>query len=58
VQKTYWNTYHNPSSIDGGFSIVDTVLVEQPDFADGAYLTERIESGTMAFIQELMRVLG
>jgi DNA gyrase inhibitor GyrI/AraC-like DNA-binding protein len=66
VQKAYWelfkgsdwNTYHIPSSIDGGFSIVDTVLVEQPDFADGTCLTERIESGTMAFIRELTRVLG
>lgn len=65
IQKKYWtlfkesdwNTYHIPASVEKGFSIVETVLVEHPDFNDATALIEQIELGVMAFIREVNKVL-
>ncbi len=65
IQKKYWtlfkesdwNTYHIPSSVEAGFSIVDTVLVDHPDFNNPAVLTEQIETGVTAFIDEITTAL-
>lgn len=64
IQKKYWelfresdwNIYHIPSSVEDGFSIVDDILVEQPDFSDWESLTEQIETKAMAFIKEILQV--
>lgn len=66
IQKKYreifngsdWNKYHVPSVTDEGFSIVDNVLVENPDFDDWDKLTEQIETKAMEFINEIMKVLA
>lgn len=66
IQKKYWtlfkesdwNTYNIPVSVEEGFSIVDSVLVEDPDFNDATALIERIELGVMAFIHEMNKVLN
>jgi DNA gyrase inhibitor GyrI/AraC-like DNA-binding protein len=52
-----WNKYHIPSAIDKGFSIVDNILVENPDFDDFEILTEKIETRAMEFIKEIIRIL-
>jgi len=65
IQKEYWeifkgsdwNPYHIPSSIENGFSIVDHVLVEYPDFENAKALIGQIESQTLEFIQEIEKVL-
>jgi AraC family transcriptional regulator len=65
IQKEYWeifkgsdwNQYHIPSSIENGFSIVDHVLVEDPDFENAKALVDQIESQTLKFIQEIEKVL-
>lgn len=65
IQKQYreifkgsnWNKYHIPSEIDNGFSIVDNVLVEDPDLDDFEALTEEIETKSLEFINEIMRIL-
>ena len=57
IQKKYWeifkgsdwNKYHIPSTINDGFSIVDNILVENPNFDDLEILTEQIETKTMEF---------
>lgn len=57
VQKKYWqlfkdsdwNKYHIPRTPDEGFSIVDTVLVEKPNFSDILKLTKNIEEKTLIF---------
>jgi len=65
IQKKYWeifkgsdwNKYHIPSTTDEGFSIVDSILVENPNFDDLDMLTGQIETGTMEFIKEIIKVL-
>ena len=65
IQKKYWeifkgndwNKYHIPSTIEEGFSIVDNVLVENPNFDDLETLTEQIETRTMEFVEEISTVL-
>lgn len=65
IQKKYWeifkdsdwNIYHIPSTINDGFSIVDNILVENPNFDNLEILTEQIENKTMEFIKEIMKVL-
>jgi len=65
VQKKYLNvfqnngfsTYHVPLDINEGFSIVDTILVDKPDFNKPDVLTANIEKGTLNFINDIMRVL-
>lgn len=64
IQKKYWelfresdwNKYHIPSSIEDGFSIVDEILVEHPDFSDWKSLTEQIETKALLFIKEIRKV--
>lgn len=66
IQKKYWEIfkgsdwkmYHIPSTIDDGFSIVDNILVENPNFDDLDTLTEQIETRTIEFIKEIIKVLG
>lgn len=52
-----WNKYHIPLTIDDGFSIVDNILVENPNFDNLEILTEQIETKTMEFINEIIKVL-
>lgn len=55
VQKEYWELfkkgglqkYHISSDIKGIDSIVENVLVENPDFGDLDILTQEIEDGTI-----------
>ena len=66
IQKKYWeifrgsdwNKYHIPSTIEDGFSIVDNILVENPNLANLEILTKQIETMTMEFIKEMIKVLG
>jgi len=65
IQKEYWEIfkgsdwkkYHIPSSIDNGFSIVDSILIENPNFDNSVFLTEQIETKTIEFVKEIMKVL-
>lgn len=65
IQKKYWeifkdsdwNKYHVPENIDKSFSIVDNILVNQPDFNDSDFLREKIEEGVMEFIDEIKEIL-
>jgi len=65
VQKEYWELftekklekYHIPSSIKGKDSIVENVLVENPDFGDLNILTREIEKGTLKFMEDMVEFL-
>ena len=65
IQKKYWdlfkdsdwNKYHIPSTLKEGFSIIDDILVENPNFDDLDALTRQIESGAMKFIKDIVEVL-
>lgn len=65
VQKDYWELftekslekYHIPSSIKGRDSIVENVLVENPDFGDLDSLTQEIEVGTLRFMEDMVEII-
>lgn len=66
IQKEYWtifresdwNKYPIPDSTDDGFSIVDFILAEKPDFRNIEKLLNEIESGSLDFIREIENVLN
>jgi hypothetical protein len=61
IQKKYWNLikvnglnkYTLPATTKGADSIVEHVLVENPDFGDLDTLTSQIEKGTLRFIKDI-----
>jgi AraC family transcriptional regulator len=65
IQKKYWeifkdsdwDKYHIPSSITDGFSIVDSVIIEKPDFSNFELMIEEIETKSLEFIKSIVDVL-
>lgn len=55
--KKNWNKYTMPSDIKGTESIIEKVLVEQPNFNDLDALTKQIEKGTLEFIEAITNFL-
>ena len=61
VQKKYrelftrsnWNKYHVTPPAKGVDSIIDHVLIDNPDFSDLDTLTTQIETGTLNFIKDI-----
>jgi hypothetical protein len=61
IQKQYWkmftesnwNKYNIPPAIEGTDSIVENVLVENPDFNDLEALTNQIENETLKFSKDI-----
>ena len=64
IQKKYWeifkesdwNKYHIPDSIENGFSIVDTVLEDKPDFSQAELLTEKLEKDILQFTRDIAEI--
>ena len=48
-----WENYPTVASLEGADSIVESILVEDPNFNDLEALTRHIENGTLKFIQEI-----
>lgn len=57
-KESDWNKYHIPTSIKGIDSIVEYILVEDPDFNDLDALTEQIEIGALKFIDDVENFLS
>ncbi|MCG8307599.1 MAG: hypothetical protein MI975_09430 [Cytophagales bacterium] len=61
IQKEYWslfkesgwNKYHIPSTTKGVDSIIEKILVDNPDFSDPDALTRQIEQGVFEFIEDV-----
>ena len=53
-----WTNYHIPSTTKGVDSIMEFVLVDDPDFSDLETLTKQIETGTLGFIDDVERFLS
>jgi hypothetical protein len=51
IRQTGWRTYHLTPDPVKADSVLDHVLVEDPDFSDLEGLTTHIEEGTVEFIQ-------
>jgi hypothetical protein len=53
-----WNKYRIVSTTKGIDSIIEYVLVENPDFNDLDLLTKQIENGTSKFIKDVENYLS
>ena len=52
-KESGWNKYRIPSTIKGVDSILESILVENPDFSNLVALTTQIERETMKFIEDV-----
>jgi len=57
-KESGWSKYHIPSTTKGVDSIVEAILVENPDFSDLDALTEQIEKGAVKFIEDIDNFLS
>jgi hypothetical protein len=57
-KESGWSKYRGPSTIKGVDSILEGILVENPNFSDLAALTKQIEGGTLKFIEEVENFLS
>jgi hypothetical protein len=53
-----WNKYHIVSTTKGVDSIIEYVLVDNPDFSDLDILTRQIERETLKFIEDVDKFLS
>lgn len=66
IQKKYWklftesdwNKYHIASTTRDVNSIIDHILIDNPDFRDLDTLTKQIEKGTLKFIKDIENFLS
>jgi hypothetical protein len=52
-KESSWSKYRVPSTIEGVDSILESILVENPNFIDLDALTKQIERGTLKFIEDV-----
>ncbi len=57
-KESGWNKYQVPSTTRGVDSIIEGVLVENPDFSDLSTLTNLIETRTLKFIEDIENFLS
>jgi hypothetical protein len=58
LQASAWKKYRIPSSLEGRDSILEHIVVENPDFSKLDALTQRIEKGTLSFIRDVEAFLS
>jgi hypothetical protein len=51
-KESNWNKYRIPSTTKGVDSIMEYILVDNPDFSDLDMLTKQIEKGALKFIKD------
>lgn len=52
-----WNKYHVAESIEDSLSIIEHVIVKEPDFKNKRNLTKQIEKESLKFIEEIKMIL-
>ncbi len=57
-KESSWNKYRIPPTTKGVDSILENILVENPDFSDSDALTQQIETGTLRFIDDVENFLS
>jgi len=57
-KESGWNKYRIPSTIKSVDSIMEYILVDNPDFNDLDNLTKQIERGTLDFIKDIENFLS
>lgn len=58
IKESNWNKYRIVSPGKGIDSILENILVSNPDFSDPKALTKQIEQATLAFIQDVEHFLS
>lgn len=58
IKDSGWDKYHLVPGVAGKDGIIECVLVADPDFSDPADLTQRIEAGTLKFIEDVENFLS
>ena len=58
IKDNGWDKYRLVSTTKGADSILEHVLVDNPDFSDREALTAQIENGTLGFIQDVESFLA
>jgi len=56
-KESNWNNYRIPSNTKGVDSIMEYILVDNPDFSDLDTLTKQIERGALKFIEDIENFL-
>jgi len=57
-KESGWNKYRLVPTVKGADSILESVLVEEPDFGDLDALTRQIEKGALKFIKDVEAYLS
>jgi hypothetical protein len=58
IKDSNWDRYRVPSTTKGVDSIIESVLVDNPDFSNLDNLTKQIEKGTLKFINDVEKFLS
>jgi hypothetical protein len=58
IKESAWNKYRIPSTTKGTDSIIESILVDNPDFSNLDTLTKQIEKGTLNFIEAIENFLS
>ena len=58
IHRSKWDKYKVVEPAKGVDSILEHILVDDPDFGDSDVLTKQIEQGTLEFIQDIERFLA
>jgi len=58
IKASNWGKYHVVPTTRGVDSIIDHILVDNPDFSDLDTLTEQIETGALNFIRDIENFLS
>lgn len=58
ISRSRWSKYKIVEPAKGVDSIVEHILIDDPDFSDPDVLTKRIEQETLKFIQDIERFLA
>ena len=57
IKESNWNKYRIVPTTKGFDSIIENILVDNPDFSDLDNLTKQIERGTLNFIKDVENFL-
>jgi hypothetical protein len=57
-RESDWNKYRIPATTRGVDSIIEYILVDNPDFRDLDTLTKQIERGTLKFVKDVENFLS
>ena len=57
-KQSNWDRYHIVPAIKGYDGIMESILVDNPDFSDLDALTKKVEKGTLKFIKDVETFLS